>query len=418
ALNVSRADLNELLKEGSTRSSAGFSRQRLLDIVVVCEIALALLLSIGSVLMIQTFLRLTSKDLGFEPQQLLTMKITLSKLKYPDAERQTLFYQQALRRIAALPGVQYAGATNFIPLGASNLQMLFLVEGKPAPNPGEEPSANCVSVSPDYFRAMGIQLTRGRFFTERESKQSERVVIVNEATARRFWPDDDPVGRRVQLQGNWCEIVGVVRDVRQSLADDAEAGAQIYVPYSQFDFPWPYMYVVVRAAVDKPANLAAPVREAIWAEDQNQPVENVRTFGQIISDMLSQQRFTTLLLITFALIAVALSVVGIYGVTAYSISQRTHEIGIRMALGAQARDILRLVMKRGLTIMLVGVAVGLALAAASTRVLSSLLYGLSATDPLVFLLASLLFVAVSVGAVLIPARRATKIDPLIAMRYD
>jgi putative ABC transport system permease protein len=418
ALNVSRADLNELLKEGSTRSSSGFGRQRLLDLVVICEIALALLLSIGSVLMIQTFLRVTSTDLGFAPQNLLTMKISLSKLKYPNSDRQTHFYQQVLRRIAALPGVEYAGATNFLPLGSGNFQTLFLVEGKPIPDAGEEPAANSVSISPDYFKTMGIQLARGRFFTEQESKESQRVVIINETTARRFWPDEDPVGRRLKFQGNWCEIVGVVKDVKQSLAGDVPVGAQIYVPHTQFDFPWPYMYVVVRSSVGKPANLAAPVRGAIWAEDQYQPIENVITFEQIISDTLSQQRFTTLLLITFAFIAVALAVVGIYGVMAYTISQRTHEIGIRMALGAQTRDILRLVMKRGLTIMLLGVGVGLALAAATTHVMSSLLYGLSATDPLVFLLASLLFIAVATGAVLFPARKATKIDPLVAMRYD
>jgi putative ABC transport system permease protein len=418
ALNVSRADLNELLKEGSTRSSAGFSRQRLLDLVVVCEIALALLLSIGSVLMIQTFLRITNTNLGFEPQHLLTLKLSLSKLKYPNGDRQTLFYQQALRRIAALPGVEYAGAANFLPLGTSNFQALFLVEGKPIPDAGEEPTANSVSVSPDYFKAMGIQLTRGRFFNEGEAKESQRVVIINETAARRFWPEDDPVGRRLKLQGNWCEIVGVVRDVKQSLAGDAPVGAQIYMPYTQFDFAWPYMYVVVKTSLDQPASLAASVRGAIWAEDQYQPIENLKTFDQIISDTLSQQRFTTLLLITFAFIAVALAVVGIYGVMAYSISQRTHEIGIRMALGAQTRDILRLVMKRGLTIMLLGVAVGLGLAAITTRVMTSLLYGLSATDPLVFLLASLLFIAVSIGAVLVPARKATKIDPLVAMRYD
>ena len=418
ALNVSRADLNEVLKEDSMRSSAGFSRQRLLDIVVICEIALALLLSIGSMLLIQTFLRITNTNLGFEPQNLLTLKLSPSKLKYPDGDRQTLFYQQTLRRIAALPGVQYAGAANFLPLGTSNFQTLFLVEGRPNPNAGEEPSANYVSISPDYFRAMGIQLTRGRFFTDQESKESQKVVIINETAARRFWPEAAPLGKRLKLQGNWCEIIGIVKDVNQSLAGDVPVSAQIYVPYTQFDFTWPYIYVVVRTSLEKPENLATPVRGAIWAEDQYQPIEDLKTFEQIISETLSQQRFTTLLLIIFAFVAVALAVVGIYGVMAYSISQRTHEIGIRMALGAQTRDILRLVMRRGLAIMILGVAFGLGLAFATTHVMTRLLYGLSATDPWVFLLASMLFIAVSIGAMLVPARKATKINPLVAMRYD
>lgn len=418
ALHASRPNLNDALKEGVTRSAAGAGRQRLLDVIVGAEIALALLLSIGAVLVTHSFVGITRTPLGFEPERALSMKLTLAKSRYPDGARQTAFYQRVLQRLSALPGVQYAGASNFLPLEAGGFQTLFLAEGQAPPVPGQEPRANCAAVSPDYFKALGISLIRGRTFTEQDSQQSPKVVIVGQTMARRLWPAEEPIGKHVNFQGQWYEVVGLVSDVRQGFGSDSQPGAQMYVPYGQFDFPWPYAHVVIRTTVAQPAQLAAAARAAIWAEDKNQPVENVRLLEQVVADRLAGRRFMALLLVVFALTAVGLAAVGIYGVTAYYVSHLTHEIGIRMALGAQARDILRLVLVRGLVIMLLGIGVGLALAVSTTRLMSSLLYGVSTTDPLVYFQTTALFAAVTVAALLVPARKATKVDPLIALRWE
>ncbi|MFL6208617.1 MAG: ADOP family duplicated permease [Pyrinomonadaceae bacterium] len=420
ATQASNFNLNETLKEGGRDSATGSRGHRIRALLVVAEVAVALVLLIGAGLLINSFLRLHNVDPGFRADHLLTMQIALPKQKYPDQTHRSVFYDELLRRVEALPGVQSAGVTTNLPLYPQGNSIGITIEGRPAPAPGQELIVATRVVSPHYFQTMGIQLLRGRGFSEQDKADAPGAVVISETMARRFWPGEDPTGKRIcpgrpESPEDWMTIVGVVRDVRQfGLA--AELKPQMYLSYAQAGFFAP-RDLVVKTSVD-PLGLAATVRANVWAVDKEQPVSDIRTMEEILSESVARQRFSTLLLGAFAALALVLAAVGLYGVMSYSVAQRTHEIGVRMALGAQTRDVLKLVVGQGLKLVLVGVLIGLAAAFVLTRVMASLLFGVSATDPVTFITISLVLLSVAVLASYIPARRATKVDPLIALRYE
>jgi len=416
AIQISRTDLNVTLREGE-RGSGGSSRGRVRGALVVAEIALALVLLIGAGLHLRSLHELQGVDPGFDTANLLTMRVSLPGSKYSAGAQGVSFYRQALERLDGLPGVRSAAAVSSLPLSDYDLIFTFHVEGRPPLPPSEQVSADWHAVSRDYFRTMGIPLVRGRFFTERDDASAPRVAIINETMARRTWPGEDPIGRRISIgigPEALREVVGVVKDVKQS-GLDADIAMQVYEPYPQQ--AWQSMFFVLRAE-SVPEDLSASARRAILDVDKDQPVFGIRTMDQILSGATAQRRFNMLLLCLFAAVALALAAVGVYGVIAYSVAQRTHEIGIRMALGAQRRDVLGMVARQGLPLAVMGIASGLAGAAAVTRLMTSLLFGVSATDPATVTATALLMAAVAALACYIPARRATKVDPMTALRCE
>ncbi|HEV2913882.1 MAG TPA: ABC transporter permease [Pyrinomonadaceae bacterium] len=418
ALQASRTQLTDALKEGG-RTSGGSHRARFRSLLVVTEIALALVLLIGAGLMVKSFSRLSHVDPGFQPQNLLTMQVALPVTKYKEDKQIGDFFRQALEKIKSLPGVQSEGAVSQLPLSGSVASGFFTIEGQEAS--GEQrPHTDLRASSPEYLQTMGIPLLKGRYFNERDTDSSPNVAIIDETLARRYWPGADPVGRRISYNRRdgkpvWREIVGVVGAIKHK-ALDADYRGQLYFPHPQN--PWSNMSLVVRSNTADPASLTAAVRSAIQAVDKDQPVYRVMTMETMVAESVAQHRFSMFLLTLFAVVAVALAVVGLYGVMSYGVSQRTHEIGIRMALGAQARDVLRMVVGQGFVLALLGVGAGLLGALALTRVMSSLLFGVSATDPFMFVSVPLILAGVALLACYLPARRATKVDPMVALRYE
>jgi putative ABC transport system permease protein len=418
ALQSSKPNLNETMNETGRGSTEGRRRQVVRSALVVLEVASALVLLVGAGLLIKSFWRLQQIDPGFNPDNALTLMVSLPRAKYPEDAQRAAFFRQLLEKIGALPGVQAAGATNSLPMGG-DMVLAFVVQGRAPLPPGAGQSTNFYGVNADYFRAMGIRLLRGRLLNERDTRDSPHVAVINETMARKIFPDEDPIGKRITFDGggdnpDWYEIVGVVSDVKQYGLDQATP-MQTYEPYTQQTFP--SMTLVARASGD-PTHLTAAIRDAVLQLDKEQPIANVRTLDQILSTSIAQQRFSTLLLGVFAAVAISLAAIGIYGVLSYAVTQRTHEIGIRMALGAARRDVLRLVVGAGMRLALLGVAAGLAVAFGLTRLMSTLLFGVSATDPIIFGLIPLLIVTVALLACWIPARRATKVDPLDALRIE
>lgn len=418
-LEASKLNLNEALKEGGRGSAGSLRGQHTRGLLVISEVALALVLLVAAGLMIKSFLRLLDTHLGFNPKNVLTMQVHIPPFKYSQPRQWTALYQQILERIQALPGVRSTGIGISLPPRVSERSNLFVIEGRPSPGPGRSPIAQFFTVSPHFLDTLQVPLLKGRSFTEADRADAPGVVIINETVARRFFPDEDPIGKRLKL-GNpesrspWLTIVGVVEDVKYS-GLDAETEAGLYVPFAQN--PFPGMFLLVRTMSD-PLGLAAAVRKEILAVDKDQPIADIKILEQVVSESVAQRRLNTVLLGIFAVVALILAVVGIYGVVSYSVTQRTHEIGIRMALGARPSNVLKLVVGQGMILVLIGVTIGLIAAFALTRVLSSLLYGVSATDPATFMVISLLLVAVALLASYIPARRATKVDPMVALRYE
>ncbi|HWS53051.1 MAG TPA: ABC transporter permease [Pyrinomonadaceae bacterium] len=410
-------ETGETLKQGAGKGSSGSVRQRTRKALVVSEVALSLILLIGAGLMLRSFWKLQHVDPGFETGNVLTMSVGLPPAKYSDPRQQATFYDRALEQIGAVPGVVAVGATTTLPLTGQGSTQPFAIEGRPAQTVAEQPSANVRYVSPDYFRALGIPLRRGRVFGEHDREGAAQVVVVSETMARRFWPGEEAVGKRLtpsfHLQQGPREVVGVVGDVKSGL--DNEPSATIYMPYKQAPRPW--MTFAARTASD-PQNFVQAVSKAIYAVDKDQALSNVRTMDQVLATSLAGRRFNMTLLIAFAALALVLAAVGVYGVINYSVMLRRHELGIRMALGAQATDVLRLVLGQGLALTLTGVGIGLAGAYALTRLMSSLLYGVTATDAVTFLTVSGVMIAVGLLASYLPARRATKLDPMIALRPE
>jgi putative ABC transport system permease protein len=421
SLAASSPDLNEALKEGGRGGSGGVKRQRMRSAFVIAEITLALVLLVGAGLMLKSFWRLQRVDPGFNPDGVLTMRMMLPFETYQKPAQRSAFYKQALERIKAMPGVEAVSATSRVPLTQGSNSGTISGENS-AVGPGDLPvEAEWRWVTPDYFQAIGTTLMAGRTFTEADSDGAPLVAVVDESFARRYYPNEDPVGKRIKrgkLDSTrpWMTIVGVVRHV-QSRRLDATSAVQVYFPFYQD--PTAYnMSLVVRTSAADPLSLSATVRAAIQSLDNNQPVYDVFTLRQIVGDSMAQRRFSMLLMGLFAAVALALAAVGIYGVMSYSVSQRTHEIGIRIALGAQTSDVLRLVIGQGMMLTLIGVAIGLAAALALTRLLETLLFGISATDWLTFTEIAALLTAVALLACYLPARRASQLDPMIALRQE
>jgi putative ABC transport system permease protein len=416
ALQISKPNLAGWLKEG--RSSGGSaSRNRFRGALVVAEVALTLVLLVCAGLLIRTVARLRSVDVGFNANNVLTMNIGLPNAKYPKPENVVAFFKEATERIATLPGVKAAGITSVLPLSDNFDGRGLVVEDYPKPE-GEEISVDLYVVTPGYLTAMEIPLQHGRAIADQDSGQSAKVALINQRMAEQLWPTQDPVGRRIRFSGNtnspWRTIVGVVRDVSQ-YSLDKEPPMQIYVPHSQF--PTTFDNIVVKTEGD-PYSVLGAVRREILAIDKDQAVYNVVTLEELHRDSLSLRRFLMLLLIVFAGLTLVLAAVGIYGVMSYAVTQRTQEIGIRIALGARPNDVLKLVVKGGIALALSGVGIGVVIAFGLTRLLEALLFGVTPTDALTFVIGSLAIVAVAGLACYIPARRATKVDPLMAMRDE
>jgi len=374
---------------------------------------------IGAGLLFRSFLNLLAVEPGFDPQQTLTMRVTPTGGRYATVEQQRAFYDQVLERIAALPGVQSAGAVSALPLGKGNFAG-FRIEGRPPLPPPKWPAANLRVVSPDYFRTLNVPIVQGRGFTMQDTAQGKDVVLINQALARRDFPNENPIGKRISFATNernewlWFEIAGVTADVRTTDLI-ADPGPDFFLTYRQASTGG--LSLVIRTAVE-PESLTAAVRDAVRAVDPNLPVSDIRTMEQIVSTTVAQPRFNLFLLGAFAGLALLLAAAGIHGVISYSVAERTHEIGIRKALGARARDVLRLVVGQGMKPALIGVAIGLAGAFALTRLMKNLLYGVSATDPVTFVIIALLLIVMALLACYIPARRAAKVDPMIALRGE
>jgi putative ABC transport system permease protein len=422
ALQATKTDLIDALKEGGRGGGAGRRRLQLRGLLIVSEFALALVLLIGSGLMIKSFIRLQDVKPGFEPSGLLTFRLALPEAKYPEFPKSRAFFEQLFDRLKARPEVKSAGAINILPFSGSTGDRTFLIEDQPVEQGKPHPDEQIRFVSAGYFSAMGIPLLRGRDFTPRDLPDTPQVVIANDAAVRKYWPNQNPIGKRLSFSTRtpkWYEIVGVVGNIKHRSLD-LEDKPEFYVPFLQplfKDSNIQPMYLVVRT-VNDPSSFAAAVRSEVASLDPDQPVSSVMTMDQRISDSVAPRRFNMFLLGLFAVLAMILAAIGIYGIMAFSVGQRTHEIGVRMALGARSTDVLKLVLRNGLGLALIGIVIGLAIAFAATRVLATLLYGVSATDPVTFLGEALLLAAVALLACYIPARRATKVDPLVALRYE
>jgi putative ABC transport system permease protein len=419
ALLSSKPDLNAALKEGSRSAAGSFDRSRLRSLLVVAEVALASVLLLGAGLMMNSFVRLQRVDPGFKPEKLLTVRVSLPQSRYGQTLQQTTFYQQALQRFETLPGTQSVSAISNLPFQNENNGGLR-IDGYAPSSPYDRPQASYRAVSPSYFRVMGIPLRRGREFSQDDVADQPGVAIINEEVARRFWPNQDPIGKRISPDGAgfppgvWLSIVGIVGDVRHSTLDSAP-NPEVYWAYPQY--PVRSLTFVLRTAIE-PMSLADAARKEIWAVDKDLPISSLQTMENLISTSISQQRLYLWLMGAFAAVALLLAAVGIYGVTSYAVAQRSHEIGVRMALGAQASDVLKLVIGQGAKLALVGLTLGLIAGAALTRLMKSLLYGVSATDAVTFTLVALLLAAISLLACYLPARRATKVDPMLALRCE
>jgi putative ABC transport system permease protein len=419
ALHASKLNLNEILKEGGRSATAGLRRQRVRSLLVISEVAIALVLLIGAGLLIKSFLRLQQVDPGFNPDNVLTAGIPLPRTKYLEPPKRIAFYEALFSRIAALPGVQAVGAVSELPIEGGS-QTYFIVEDRPIPPREEMPLTEYSLVSTGYFKALGLRLLKGREFDERDVRDAPFACIIDENFAEQYWPGQDPIGKRLKYGGAdpgnpWSTVVGVVANVRYQGLDQESPRVQLFLPYGQATFLGASL--VIRTAGD-PSSLASAVRNEVLAIDADLPVFEIRTMNEVLKESVATRRLYMTLLGIFAGVAMVLAAIGLYGVMAYSVTQRTHEIGIRMALGARQRDVLRLVVGQGLVLALEGVVIGLIAAFALTRLMSSLLFAVSATDLSTFVVIALILTGVALGATFIPARRATKVDPMVALRYE
>ena len=383
---------------------------------MVVELSLALVLLAGAGLLIKSFVRLLLVDPGFQPERVLTLAINLTESKYATGSQQAAFFKRLVECVQSLPGVQVAALSNSVPLVDYGMMLAGVNPvGEPRQSPGTDLVASVLSISPNYFRALGLRMLSGRSFSEADTAPAPKVAIVNETLARLFWSNQDPIGRRIGHAGpNLLTVVGVVTDIHHNgLAEKAEP--ELYLPFLQS--PQSGMDLAIRTASD-PTGIVNAVRAQVAASDPEQPVYDVSTMEQRLAESLSPRRFNMLLLGTLALLALMLAGVGIYGVMSYSVVQRTHEVGVRMALGARGGDVLRMVVGQGMKLAAVGVVVGLVAALALTRVIASLLYGVGPTDLVTFASVSLLLLTVAFLATYVPARRATKVDPMVALRYE
>lgn len=416
AVHASKPDLTESLKEGSRGSTGGAAGKRTRSILVAVEVALSLVLLIGAGLMIKSFLRLQQMNLGFNPENVLAVNLSLSRSRYPEDRQQAAFFQEALDGLQSMTGVKAAGATTGLPLTLSVSGSDFRIEGRPEPEAGKEMIIHTRSISPGYLQALDIPLLKGRDFSDRDKSDAPHAAIINNELARIYFPNEDPLGKRITFDDgeSWISIVGIIGDVKQ-LGLDSGAKPEVYFPYLQS--PSPSMSIVVRATSD-PLSLAASVKRLIQTIDKDLPIDDVKTMQQLLVESNSGRRFNMLLLTVFALVALVLAIVGIYGVMSYTVTQRTHEIGIRVAIGAQSRDVFRMVIGQGMRLAIIGVAFGLVGAFGLTRLMTSMLFGVEPTDTATFVTIAVLLTVVALVACYIPGRRATKVNPLVALRYE
>ena len=421
ALQASKTDLAESLKEGGRGGSAGAARSRMRAALVVSEVALSLMLLVGAGLLIKSFRQLVTTDPGYSPERVLAVRVALSTTRFADDDSRAAYFREAVARIEGLAGVEAAGVTRLLPLGPNDSFNTFNIAGRPPFAPGDRRGARSYAVSPGYFRALSVPVLRGRAFAASDVRNSEPVILINEALARRYFAGEEPLGQHILIDDANDhplpprQIVGVVGNVHfEGL--NAEERMEYYVPFDQA--PETSAEVIVRAKGEDAAAVAPAVRSALKGVDPNILVWETRTMDELVGRSVAPQRFNVVLLGLFAALAVLLAAVGIYGVLSYTVTQRTHEIGIRMALGARGRDVVRMVVRHGMLLALVGLAVGLAGALALTRLMAGLLYRVSATDPLVFAAVSLLLLLVSLVSCVVPARRATKVDPMTALRHE
>ena len=429
AVQASRFDLTGSLREGEPGSTVGAGRHRLRRLLMASELALALVLLVGAGLMIRTFVALRRFDPGFDPRRVVSAVVSLSGSRAEEPARRLAFYDEVLGRVRALPGVVAASAINHLPLAGDVWGFPFHVEGRPPDPPGESPSASFRVVLPGYFRTMGLPLLRGRDFTDDDRLGAPGTIIVNEWLAERFWPGADPIGKRLTLGAGdkdpeWLTVVGVAHNAARgkwAAAPDEE----MYLPLRQNRLylerqggPFSYLTLVVRTTTDDPAALAPSLRTAVWDVDGNVAVSELQTMEEVVARATASPRFYLLLLGSFAAAALALAAVGIYGVMSYAVARRRNEIGIRMALGAQPGDVLRLVMREAVTVAAVGGAVGLVVAALLSRLMGGLLYGVGAMDPVTFAGVCAVLTTVALAATYVPARRAVRVDPLAALRAE
>ena len=413
---AARADVNEALKQGTRGSTEGGARGRLRGALVVLEVTLALVLLGGAGLLARSFMQLAHVDPGFIPENATMMRLSLPQKKYAQPEQQTAFADALLDRLKNLPGVQSVGITHSMPL-VGDYVLGFKIEGRPPIDPSQEPSLNYYAVTPDYFRAMGIRLVRGRVFTAQDDAKAPRVCLINETLARQYFPNEDPIGKRMHITNGpetWREIVGIVGDIKQ-YGVDQQTTSQGYEPFAQV--PFSSLNVVIRTKGSAAALLGA-LRPAVYAVDKDQPIGVIRPLEEIVADSVSRQRFAMTLLTVFSGVALVIAAVGIYGVMAYNVVQRTGEFGIRMALGAQQRDVLRLVLTQGGKLIGIGLALGLLATLAASRAMGSMLFNTSAYDPLTLSSITLLLGAVALIACFFPANRATKVNPIEALRTE
>jgi len=419
ALRASRVDLNEVLKDGGRGTSIGASTNRLRSALVIGEVALSLVLLVGAGLLISTIIRLSSVNPGFSAENRLTMDLIVPSSKYPKPEQWIQFFDQLGEKLDAIPEIKAAGFTSILPLGGNFDGRGLAVEDHPKPS-GQELDVDLYVITPEYLKTMAVPVLYGRAFSGMDRADSPLVALINETMAKALWPDESPLGKRVKFVGSarnqqpWRTIVGVVNNVKQYALDQDEP-MQIYLPESQF--PTTVMTMVVHSDSDS-QRLIAAVRGAVSEMDKDLALFNIKTMGELLSDSIALRRFLMVLLVGFAGVALTLAAVGIYGVISYSVTQRTHEIGVRMALGAARADVLRLVLGQGVVLAGAGVGIGLAVAFLVTRLMTSLLFGITASDPLTFVVVSTLITGVALGASFVPALRAAKVDPMVALRGE
>ena len=422
SLKSSRPDLNEVLKASSKGTSSGSGLRIWRDSLVVTEVALSLILLIGAGLMIRSFARLVNVPPGFDPTNVLTGRISLTKDKYAEPEKCVLYVNQTIEKLKALPGIESAAFVAPMPFSGGNVGSDFRIEGRPEPQPGAEPTANNRSVTSEYFQAMKIPLIKGRFFSEQDRRGGVGAAIINQSLAQKYFAGEEPIGKRISNIGanqndgdpeQW-EIVGIVSDVHHY--DLAKAATpEIYLPYQQNSWSWGNF--LVRTSGD-PSSMASAFREQIRAVDKGVALTNVRPLAEAISETVAQPRFYTFLFALFGAIGLVLTVTGVYGLISYTVSQRTQEIGIRMALGATRQNVVRLVLRQGVVLALAGIGIGLAISFAMAKVIVSLLFDVTPTDWISFSIATLVLLSAAILASYVPARRATKVDPLVALRYE
>jgi len=416
ALQLAKPDLQSFLKEGARGSGEGSRWNRVRSGFVVAQVALSILMLVSSGLLIRSFDKLLRVDTGFKPEQLLSLEYRLPRSKYKDAVAQSNFHQRVVEQLQQVPGVQSASLVRGLPFSGNGGTTRIVLPDREPPAKGMEPEVLFNTAMPNYFETIGIPLLRGRVFSSEDQAKTPPVVVINQTMASRYWPNQDPLGKQVKFAdgGTMATIVGVVGDAKHYWLEE-EPRSQMYDSYSQD--PGLFATVLIRSA-GEPLALTESVRRAIWKVDSDQPMWKIRTVEFLVSRSTADRKFLMVLMGIFASLALVLTIIGLYGVISYLVNQRTQEIGIRMALGAQVGDIMRMVLKQGMVLVITGVALGLAAAWLLTRLMSRLLYHVSATDPLTFAAIALLLIFVALLACYVPARRATKVDPLVALRYE